>query len=277
MLLNQSSKKATTASESQVASLVKKRLEILKSDIKKKISAFDFRLKDAQKSIDKARHFTQDAISSHESHMHHRQQLNIATSSPHINYDPWLQERFLQEHLQSQIVSENEYQRKMTCIFQELSAFDAHIVEELKRVLEEYALIKNSYWQQMQAQITICVNQGVQVNPLEFFKSFSQRHNINDSNLWVKERTIEEFSRKPKEIKILKQGVLYRPSVLGMGMWVPLLCVLTETGFFHTFAIPSKQKHLIQYYQTKDLDKSSRDTLSSEKDYLKDHGRPEMR
>jgi hypothetical protein len=275
--------KCSTSSESQVNSLVMKRLEILKSEIKKKNSSFELRLREYQKSINKARLVTSDAIASHEAHILHRQQVTITSSSPHYTFDPWLQERFLQEHLQTQIVAENDFQQNMNDLFQEMGIFDAHIVEELKRVLEEYALIKNSSWTTMQAQMTVVVNQGVQLNPLTCFNKFSDQHQLTDPYLWIKERTIEEFSRKPKEIKIIKQGLLYRPSKLGMGLWVPLLCILTETGYFHTFSIPSKQKHLVQLYQKKELDRSSATTLSrdiyagDEKDYLKDHGRPELR
>lgn len=147
---------------------------------------------------------------------------------------------------------------------------------ELKRVLEEYALIQNSHWAAMQAQMSIAVSNGVQTNPASFFKEFSKVNHLESHSLWQSTRTIEAFSRKPKNIGVLKQGLLYRPSKLGMGLWVAVIAVLTETGFFHTFAIPQSQKHLIQYYQKKELDRHSIG-LSDDADFFKDYTRPEFR
>jgi hypothetical protein len=46
-------------------------------------------------------------------------------------------------------------------------------------------------------------------------------------------------------------GLVYRKSKIGLGLTVPILAVLSTSGCFHTFAIPSSQKSLIEYYTKK--------------------------
>ncbi len=75
-----------------------------------------------------------------------REERNIAPSSPHLNADPWLEERVLHSHLDLMVKHENVYQGEMNVLFEDMALFDAHVVEEMKRVMEEYALIRNSLW-----------------------------------------------------------------------------------------------------------------------------------
>lgn len=121
--------KNISSSDLQVGNLVIKRLSILKADIKKKIYAYERNLKDYQNTINKSRNGTQDAISSHEAHVLSRQQSVVGTST--FLFDPWLQERFLQKTLQGSVDQENIYQKNMTTLFENMSLFDAHIVEGL--------------------------------------------------------------------------------------------------------------------------------------------------
>ncbi|KAJ3360794.1 Cyclin-dependent kinase 2 [Kappamyces sp. JEL0680] len=253
-------------SDTQINNLVIKRLEILKTELKKKSHAFQSELAQLQKAIHKSRAEAFDAISSHDSHMQSREYSNIAPSSPHLNADPWLQERVLQQHLKTMIDQENQYQGQMNSVFQEMATFDTHIVEELKRVMEEYALIKNSQWASLQAQFTMAVNAGVAVNSGDYFDALSKTLALDAEGVWKQERTLDTFPRKAQHIGVLKMGLLYKPSKLGMKMWTPLLCVLTETGFFHAFQIPGKKKQVLNHYQKKDMNKNSTlDTLGRDR------------
>ena len=78
-----------------------------------------------------------------------------------------------------------------------------------------------------------------------------------------------------KNIKIVKQGLLYRPSKLGMNMWVPMMCVLTDTGFFHTF--PSKNTLFLDYYKKKAANRLEGPQEMDEARFLPDSANSETR
>ena len=141
---------ALSIADQQISNLIVKRLEILKAEIKRKMSGFESDLTKYQKKINKIRTKTAEVIGIHEAELLARVQTNAAPSSPHINLDPWLNERMLQQLLKDMVVDENMYQKSMFSLFQEIRVFDAHVVEELKRIMEEYNLIRTTQWTSQQ-------------------------------------------------------------------------------------------------------------------------------
>jgi hypothetical protein len=103
------------------------------------------------------------------------------------------------------VAEENKFQTDMRFMFQDMAVYDAHLVTEMGRILEEFGLIKNSFWGAMQAQMSSSVTSGVSVDPSRCFSSFSDVHRL-DSEVWRTERKLEQFPFKISNIDIVKQG-----------------------------------------------------------------------
>ena len=71
------------------------------------------------------------------------------------------------------------------------------------------------------------------IDSCESCHSFSSTCNLFDSNLWTKERSLDEFPFKIPDTKVLKCGNMYRPGTFLK--WKPCHFVLTETGYLHCF------------------------------------------
>jgi hypothetical protein len=134
------------SSHSQITNLCVKRLETLRTQVRKKAHFYSSKLSHLQRGTERVRSGIWEAHLAHQSQMRVREERNIAPSSPHLNADPWLEERVLHSHLDLMVKHENVYQGEMNVLFEDMALFDAHVVEEMKRVMEEYALIRNSLW-----------------------------------------------------------------------------------------------------------------------------------
>jgi hypothetical protein len=107
----------------------------------------------------------------------------------------------------------------------------------------------------MNTASTVAVN----VDPTIYFEQFSVFHHLDSSYVWKQERTLQDFPFQAQDIAIIKQGLLYRPSKLGMNIWYPVYAVITATGFFHCFSLgASKHAALIEYYQKLDMERDTK-------------------
>lgn len=238
------------AKDQQLEKIVLARLLALKSEIKSK--SYDSDCDKLQKSVVKSRSAAYEMIQERSTPANTIQRSAadlLATNST----DPWLSERVFDQRLNSMIKNENQYQKDMIAIFEEMAVFDAHIIRELGTALVEYAEVEKSSWAAMQTQLDGIMASIATVDPSSYFATFADTHNLMKDEVWKKERTPDDFAIKAREIHIKRQGLLYRHSKLGMGMWVPIQVVVTETGFLHEFPLTSSQeKEFIAYFLTKD-------------------------
>jgi hypothetical protein len=240
---------AIQTNEQQLLNLVLKRLEALKSDLKKKIAYFKTDVDSFTKRVSKTRNKTFSAMEQHEKMILSRQQSNTSPSSPHIT-DPWLHERVLNELLIEMIEEENKFQSNMSNLFQEMGVFDAHIVEELKRILEEFGMLRGSLYSTMQASIHHTTDIATQVDPITYFSNLTTSLSLDSVPIWKEDRKLDKFGFEAQDIQVMKTGLLYRQNMLGW--WYPVQAVVTATGFFHCFELGRKHP-LIEHYTKKDL------------------------
>jgi hypothetical protein len=69
------------------------------------------------------------------------------------------------------------------------------------------------------------------------FQTFASTTGLLQSDLWKKDRTLDDFPRPTKELKVIRQGFMYRPATFTK--WRPMYFVLTESGYLHCFEVPS--------------------------------------
>ncbi|KAI8908483.1 hypothetical protein EDD86DRAFT_207778 [Gorgonomyces haynaldii] len=233
----------------QVSTLVIKRLNQLKQELKKKEKQVNRDLQDTMNCILHERNRTVSHIQTHEKYLESKKAEAPGTIHPSV--DPWLSERVLYKQLRVMIEEENKFQKEMTTLFQDIAQFDEHVVEELKRILEEYAHAKGSQWSSMQTHTSLAVNIATATEASSQFELFSRQNRFDDPTLWQTPRTIESFPYKTREIKILKKGLLYMPGLFP-DKWNPVLAVLTETGFLHCFRLSdAKYRQLLEKYDHK--------------------------
>lgn len=129
--------------EQQLKKHVITRLDHLKIEINKKIGVFDKDLYQNWKTVSTQRTSTYNVMQGHENYLVAIQKQNDSIN-PTINSDPWLMERVLKQQLATMVESENSFQRNMSSIFDNMAHFDAYIIEELKRIFEEFSLIRKN-------------------------------------------------------------------------------------------------------------------------------------
>lgn len=61
--------------------------------------------------------------------------------------DPWLSKRQIQSQVQDLTEKENQFQKRMCFLFDEILKFDEYIVVELKRLFERYSSEQSRYSQ----------------------------------------------------------------------------------------------------------------------------------
>ena len=115
----------------------------MKIEINKKIGVFDKDLYQNWKTVSTQRTSTYNVMQGHENYLVAIQKQNDSIN-PTINSDPWLMERVLKQQLATMVESENSFQRNMSSIFDNMAHFDAYIIEELKRIFEEFSLIRKN-------------------------------------------------------------------------------------------------------------------------------------
>jgi hypothetical protein len=238
--------------EHQLLTLVLKRLDTLKHQVKKKQTYFSADIESFTKRVTKTRTATMQAIEAHEKMQFSRQSNNTSPSSPHAT-DPWLQERILQQLLNEMIEEENQYQKAMSNLIQEMGVFDSHVVEELKRILEEYGMVRGGFLTSSQATLNNAIGIAVSVENTSYFLNMSNALHLESTTTWKQERTTDAFAFKALDIKILKTGLMYRKNMFGMQY--PVQAVLTATGFFHCFEMDRKHP-MIEYYTKKNLNRN---------------------
>jgi hypothetical protein len=192
------------AGQNQVDTLVGKRLtnlvlrlQALCKDIKKKLRNFKVEMQKLCTSVTLERRKTLESIYAHESYV-------ASKKSGDILNDPWLTERSLHRQLKCMIFEENNFQVGMKSLLNEVSITDEHIVEELKRVLEEYALARNGQCAAMRSHMNHASNDATMTLAAAHFEAFSAKNHFNSDSLWQTTRKVDDFPYKLNEIQLLK-------------------------------------------------------------------------
>jgi hypothetical protein len=244
--------------EHQITNLVLHRLKQLKQDLKKKVSIFKSSLNDAIQDVNSTRKRTLLCIQSHEKYLIARHNSGETPEGENPIVDPWLSERVLYKQFKTMISGENEFQQDISSSVKELCIFDAHVVEELKRILEEYVLARSNQWQSMQTHLKLAGIMGTSTISEASFDHFSTINNFQAPELWSTERNIEDFPYKTNEIKIIKKGLIYIPGGFAGDRWTPCLGVLTDTGFLHCFKVSNSEHERLVATYNNDTDESQR-------------------
>nr|KAJ3411143.1 hypothetical protein HK105_002712 [Polyrhizophydium stewartii] len=201
-------------------------LKTMKAELKKRLRGYEGELRKLKSNVMRHRGQTISSITAHERNLTKRASALKANSgvSPGVAHtaDPWLSERVLHYQLRVMIAGENKFQEDVLALIRDMAAFDGRIVAQLRGVMDEFSAARTSQWNLMQA--------------------FSSTHRLEEPKTWQHERTLDEFPYKVREIQILKHGLLHIPSRFSKNSWLPVVAVVTETGFFHCFKISSHKK-----------------------------------
>ena len=117
----------------------------------------------------------------------------------------------------------------------------------------------------------------------DYFETFSVAHGLKHEGLWNTPMKAENFPFHAPEVKIYKQGIVYRRSVIGLG-WEPVLLVLTESGFLHQFEM-KKDKQVVKHYKTQEANRDvtsgtlhrGRESCEIDQNILDDTHKPSLR
>jgi thymidine kinase len=69
--------------------------------------------------------------------------------------DPWLSKRQISLEIQDLTDKENQFQKRMCFLFDEVLKFDEHIVVELKRLFEKYSMEQQLYAQTVVVRFSV--------------------------------------------------------------------------------------------------------------------------
>jgi hypothetical protein len=260
-----------------------KRIENLKKLVQKKLSDFSKQLEGTQNAIDKHRSAAHKEMIAYEKVQFSRTRDVVASSIPHLQSDPWLNEKLIRQRLDHLVVAENEYQAKMKSLFGEFASFESQIIEELKKILEELNAFRKLYFKDLLKMMEQTAPSRDQVSPERLFAEFSMAHGLDSEVLWSTPRTKQDFSFEAREIRILKQGLIYRPRKIGLNMWYACVCVLTSSGFFHSFELSkSIRRESVEYYKENAHERESTTnslprSFKSSDDILERTGKAELR
>jgi hypothetical protein len=147
--------------------------------------------------------------------------------------DPWLNERLLTFQMQEMIDKENQFQKRIYFILQDMMKFDHFVICELKRIFEKYSLDQAVHSTAVSTQFASSRSALVCIDSSKPFEAFAQETALMASSLWCKDRVLEDFPFHLKETEIIKRGYLYRPATFTK--WKLSYFVLTATGFLHCF------------------------------------------
>ncbi|KAI9206372.1 uncharacterized protein BJ171DRAFT_497471 [Polychytrium aggregatum] len=210
---------------------IAKRLLNMKHEILKNLRRYKNDLDKQFSVIAKIRNETVASIATHEKI--HRAQLNITTNG----LDPWLTERILYRQLHEMVQAENRFQDNVKMLIAEIQEFDRTVVVELKRIFEEYSHIRTRALTTLNNQMCQTTTLVEQIDPTAPFKGFSEKNfNFLESSIWDRERKIDDFPYLSSEVKIVKQGIMFRPGRIVKTAWKPALFVLTDSSWIHCFS-----------------------------------------
>jgi hypothetical protein len=123
-------------------------------------------------------------------------------------------------------------------------------VEELKRIMEEFALARSNQCTMIQNHSKLAAADVTQILSPAPFAEFLQKYNFTNVKLWKTVRKIEDFPYKLTNINVIKEGLLYLPSTLIKNRWFPTMAVLTESGYLHLFTLTTaKYQALLENYE----------------------------
>lgn len=190
--------------------------------------------------------------------------------------DPWLSERALINQLEKMVKDENDFQGVMNKLFEDMEEFDQHVVNQLQNVFDEYNSNKNKECNDVKLSLQNVSNVVQTITPNKPFSYFTKKYSITSSDLWTTPRTLENFTYKLSNIKILKEGVIYRRGNYISSNWKPSWLVLTDTGYLHCFNLKNISKSVIRQYNvhkkgnSENILKAGQDTYkNTDKDKLK--------
>lgn len=161
--------------------------------------------------------------------------IDHAQSHSSRNQDPWLARRRLQSHLRHTIATENAFQNRVLDVHREIAAFDSRIFDGIKGVVEGYLSSMSTKAQVTQVQAGTIHNILSSVNSHAPFARFEETFQLLNHAAFTTPRSLESFPYSLNEIKIERQGILYRPGTVRKNKWRPTVVVLTETGWLHCF------------------------------------------
>jgi hypothetical protein len=136
----------------------------------------------------------------------------------------------------------------------------------------------------IQTVIAEASDHGSSIDSSSHFDAFAELNNLHVTDLWTKERKIDDFPFQSKLIRIVESGVLQRPRPFGLGYY-PVECVITETGFFHCFKLDkakhkvllekSKKKELMKFQELNNVESNA--TVDEKDCFNEIEGKPEFR
>ncbi|KAH6582335.1 hypothetical protein BSLG_004256 [Batrachochytrium salamandrivorans] len=234
------------STENLVATSALNHLRQLKIDLKRKIHSVESNIKLFKSKVQRNRNLTMSGIATHERTLSkHSNDLKADPALPFgavFTSDPWLSERSLYHQLKVMVIGENEFQENIRELVRDLATFDCHIVETLMITMDEYASARSSQWESMQKHMASIRSFSALSEPESHFSTFAATHHLHNQEIWQRTRTLYDFPYQVREIQILKHGLLHIPSKFSKNSWLPVVAVITETGFLHCFKISAHKK-----------------------------------
>jgi hypothetical protein len=116
--------------------------------------------------------------------------------------------------------------------------------------MEEFALARSNQCTVIQNNSNHAAADVTQIISPAPFADFSEKYNFTNEKLWKRVRKVEDFPYKLTNIDVIKEGLLYLPSVLIKNRWFPTMAVLTESGHLHLFTLTtSKYQALLENHE----------------------------
>ncbi|KAL5036945.1 hypothetical protein RTP6_004456 [Batrachochytrium dendrobatidis] len=252
------------STENLVATSALRHLKALKAEIKRKICQYESDIKSYKNGVVKARNLTLSGISVYERNLSKRSNALKTDSGVSLGTtytsDPWLSERSLYYQLQMMVKGENDFQKSIQALFENIATFDSYIVATIMQTMNEFSTARISQWESMQKHLTSVQSFSALSEPAAHFEVFSSAHHIHSPEIWQQTRTLQDFPYQVREIQILKHGVLHIPSKFSKNSWLPVVAVITETGFFHCFKISAhKHSRLMEWIAQQQMPKEMAD------------------
>jgi len=223
--------------------IIIQKLNDLKNGLIKKSKKYKQDFLDEFTKISKLRSETLSSINSHQN----LTQAKSKSTSLEIT-DPWLSERALINQLEKMMKDENDYQNRMNSLFEDMERFDQFIINQLQSVFDEYNSSKNKECNDVKLSLQNISNVVTKLTPNKPFSYFTKKYSITASDLWTTPRTIDNFVYRVSNIKVLKEGVLYRRGSYFTSNWKPSWVVLTDTGYLHCFNLKTLSKTTIRQF-----------------------------
>ena len=230
-----------------------KRLKQLKTQLQAKSAEFTKAMAKAQSIVESARLSAKKEIARYEKEdVIRKRNINTSSVPSHLQMDPWLDTKLVWEKINLLVAEEATYQDTMSLIFKEIGLYDTQVAQELHAILVQHNLLKK----QELHDLMLHVKPESNLN-LDLFENFAVSHGLKNEALWKIRVQADDFKFDAPQIKVYKQSIVYRRSVIGLG-WEPVLLVLTESGYLHQFEM-KKEKSVVKHYKKQE---SERDLLS---------------